>query len=137
VTGHGRLGLLVIDHGSRREAANGDLMAIAQELARLRPDCAVAHAHMELAAPDLATAFATLVAQGATRVHVLTYFLANGRHCREDIPRLAAEAAAHHPGVTVEVAPGLGPHPALALLLLLRAGLAQRSPQAPAGDAPA
>ena len=127
-SGQDRRGLLVIDHGSRRDAANADIVAIAAELARLRPDTIVAHAHMELAAPDLATALAELVAQGATDIHVLPYFLANGRHCREDIPRIAHEAAAAHPGITITVAPALGPHPALALLLLARANLVPGAP---------
>jgi sirohydrochlorin cobaltochelatase len=76
-----------------------------------------------VAAPSIADGFATLVAGGATRVHLLPYFLSDGRHTSEDIPRLAAAAAAHHPGVTFAVAPALGPHDLLARLLVERAGL--------------
>lgn len=70
-------------------------------------------AHMELAEPSLPTAFARCVARGATTVVVHPYFLLPGRHWREDIPRLAAEAAREHPGVRWLVTAPLGLHPAL------------------------
>ncbi|MBA2480780.1 MAG: cobalamin biosynthesis protein CbiX [Planctomycetes bacterium] len=117
-------GLLVVDHGSRREEANAQLADIASRLRRLRPTDAVEHAHMELGEPTIVQAFARLVAAGATTVSVLPYFLSGGRHSSEDIPRLVAEAVAAHPGVAFTVAPALGPHDALARLLLERAGLA-------------
>ena len=66
---------------------------------------------MELAEPSIATAFARCVEQGATLVVVVPYFLAPGKHWHEDIPRLAAEAAAPHAGVDMSVAPPLGLHP--------------------------
>jgi sirohydrochlorin cobaltochelatase len=56
-------------------------------------------------------------------VRVLPYFLSEGRHSREDIPRMVAEAARAHPALMVTVAPALGPHDLLARLLLERAGL--------------
>ncbi len=70
-------------------------------------------AHMEIAEPSIATAFADCVAAGATTVVVVPYFLWPGSHWTEDIPALAAEAAKAHPGVRYLVAAPLGPHPAL------------------------
>ena len=70
-------------------------------------------AHMELAEPSIATAFARCVEQGAVLVVVVPYFLGPGKHWNEDIPRLAAEAAARHPGVGHFVADPLGLHPLL------------------------
>jgi sirohydrochlorin ferrochelatase len=116
------LGLLLIDHGSRRAESNQQLEDMAARVRRLRPDAAVVAAHMEIAAPDLATAFATLVAHGATRVVILPYFLGDGRHLTQDIPALAAAAAAAHPGVGYTIGAALGPHDALAALLLERGG---------------
>lgn len=117
------LGLLLVDHGSRRAEANAQLDDMAARVRRLRPDAVVAAAHMEIAAPSIADGFATLVKQGATRVVVLPYFLSDGRHLSTDIPALAAAAAAQHPGVTVSIGKALGPHDALATLLLERSGL--------------
>ena len=114
------LGLLLIDHGSRRTESNQQLEDMAARVRRLRPDAAVAAAHMEIAAPDLATTFALLVNRGATRIVILPYFLSDGRHLTQDIPALAASAAANHPGITYTVGAALGPHDALAALLLER-----------------
>ncbi|MBA3483275.1 MAG: cobalamin biosynthesis protein CbiX, partial [Pirellulales bacterium] len=70
-------------------------------------------AHMELAEPSIATAFARCVELGATLVVVFPYFLGPGRHWNEDIPRLAAEAALPFAdrGVRHLVTEPLGLHP--------------------------
>ena len=114
------LGLLLIDHGSRRAESNHQLEDMAARVRRLRPTAAVAAAHMEIATPDLATTFAALVQQGATHIVILPYFLSDGRHLTQDIPALAASAAANHPGITYTLGSALGPHDALAALLLER-----------------
>jgi sirohydrochlorin ferrochelatase len=117
------IGLLVVDHGSRRAASNLQLEDIAGHLRRLRPDAVVTAAHMEISEPTIAQGLAVLVAAGATRIQVLPYFLSDGRHISEDIPRLVGEAAAAHPGLEVVIGKALGPHAALAELLLERSGL--------------
>ena len=71
-------------------------------------------AHMELAEPTIAQAFARCVARGARRVVVQPYFLSPGRHSTVDIPAMAAEAAAAHPGVAVVVTEALGLDPRMA-----------------------
>ncbi len=116
------LGLLLIDHGSRRGESNEQLVDMAARVRRLRPDDLVGYAHMELAPPSIAEGFADLVARGAREVRALLYFLGDGRHSREDIPRLVGEAAAAHPGVSWSVSPALGPHDRLAELLIERGG---------------
>lgn len=114
------LGLLLIDHGSRRAESNAQLEDMAARVRHLRPDAVVGAAHMEIATPDLATVFAALVAQGATRIVILPYFLSDGRHLTQDIPALANAAAAKHPGIAWSLGGALGPHDALASLLLER-----------------
>lgn len=111
--------LLLIDHGSRRAAANELLLTIAEDL-RTRTDAHVEPAHMELAEPTIAQAFDACVAAGATEVIAVPYFLSPGRHANEDVPRLVAEAAAKHPEVRFDVAPPLGPDELLMQLVLKR-----------------
>jgi sirohydrochlorin ferrochelatase len=65
-------------------------------------------AHMEIAEPSIASAFAKCVARGASRVVVCPFFLGPGKHWTLDIPRLTAEAAAKHPHIKFHVAPTLG-----------------------------
>jgi sirohydrochlorin ferrochelatase len=107
----GRIGVIVVDHGSRREASNRWLERIADELASAAGWSVVEPAHMELAEPSIATAFARCVDRGARRVVVLPYFLLPGRHWREDIPRLVAEAATAYPEVAYRVVAPVGIHP--------------------------
>lgn len=115
--------LLLVDHGSRASEANESLVAIAELVrARVGPGVIVGYAHMELATPTVHDAIAILVAEGAAQITVVPYFLARGRHSREDIPKLVSDATAAHPGVLFVVAEPLGPHPLLAELVLLRGG---------------
>lgn len=103
--------VIIVDHGSRLRESNDQLLAVVEEYRRRWPGRVVEPAHMELAEPTIAQAFNRCVEQGARSVVVVPYFLAPGRHWTEDIPRLAAEAAAPYPQVRHVVAPPLGLHP--------------------------
>lgn len=106
-------GLVIVDHGSRRPESNELLLEVVEAYRRHSSWQIVEPAHMELAEPSIAAAFARCVEQGAKQVVIMPYFLAPGRHWNEDIPRLAAEAASPFAerGVTFLVAPPLGVHP--------------------------
>jgi sirohydrochlorin ferrochelatase len=65
-------------------------------------------AHMEIAEPSIATAYARCVERGAEQVVVTPFFLGPGKHWTGDIPRLTAEAAKNHPGTTFHVTIPLG-----------------------------
>lgn len=103
--------IVLVDHGSRRDESNALLLEVAAAYRAHSARAIVEPAHMELAEPSIATAFARAASQGATHVTVVPYFLAPGKHWNEDIPRLAAEAAALHGGLSYVVAPPLGLHP--------------------------
>ncbi len=121
--------LVLVDHGSRAADANAVVESAARDLAARSGDrfVAVMAAHMELASPSLAEAFASVVAAGAETVVVVLFFLGPGTHSRRDIPALVAQAAAQHPGLQVVVSEPLGHDPRLVDLALIRAeqGLAQ------------
>ncbi|MBM3634032.1 MAG: cobalamin biosynthesis protein CbiX [Actinobacteria bacterium] len=110
-----RIGVIVVDHGSRRAESNEMLEELTRRSIseRLEYDI-VEPAHMELAEPSIATAFDRCVARGATMVVIQPYFLLPGKHWKQDIPELAAEAASHHPGVEYLVAAPFGVHPLMA-----------------------
>ena len=102
---------LLIDHGSRRAEANTLIGRVAARVkARLGENAVVEGAHMELAEPSIADAFARCVEQGATRVVAHPFMLTKGRHVSEDIPRLVAEAAELHEGIEFVIAAPLGSH---------------------------
>ncbi len=105
--------LLIVDHGTRSHDANARLAAFAERVAAERPDWRVAHAHMELAEPDFATAIDALVSDGATEIHVHLHFLGRGYHVRETIPELVATARARHTRIEIHVGDPIGDDPRL------------------------
>lgn len=84
-------------------------------------------AHMELAAPTIAEAFARCVERGATRVLVFPYFLSPGRHWTEDIPALVADAAKTFPHVPWLVTAPFGLHPKMLDIINDRLRLCQEA----------
>lgn len=107
------LGVVIVDHGSLRAESNDLLLQVVEAFKRQTGMAIVEPAHMELAEPSIGDAFDAAVAAGASTVVVTPFFLAPGRHIQDDIPRLAAEAAACHPGIEYQVSEPLGAHPAL------------------------
>jgi len=106
-----KLGVILVDHGSRREESNALLVEIVRQFAAASGLPIVEPAHMELAEPSIATAFRRCAERGARTIVVFPYFLLPGRHWHEDIPRLAGEAVRHHPGVRYLVTAPLALHP--------------------------
>jgi sirohydrochlorin ferrochelatase len=116
--------ILLIDHGSKRAEANHMLACMANLVQHLvGGEAVVEYAHMELAEPDIAKGFAAAVTRGATEVIAFPYMLSPGKHATSDIPRMVAEAAAEHPGLTYRMTSGFGVHEKLGELILDRAGL--------------
>ena len=87
------------------------------------PDVIVRPAHMELAEPSIAAGFASCVEAGATDVIVFPYMLSPGRHSTTDIPRMVAEVAGSHPGVSYSVTEPFGINEKLGEIILTRAGI--------------
>ncbi len=114
-----RRALIIVDHGSRLAQANALLEAMVSMLRTMTPD-AVYAAHMELAQPTISQAFEAAVTRGADFVFVFPYFLAPGRHSREDIPRMCAEAAAKYPGLQWHCAGPIGLDRTIGELILRR-----------------
>ena len=110
-----RIGVIVVDHGSRRAESNEMLEQLTRTSIADRLDYDIVEpAHMELAEPSIATAFDRCVERGATMVVIQPYFLLPGKHWNQDIPELAEQAATAHPGVEYLVAAPFGVHPLMA-----------------------
>lgn len=116
--------ILLIDHGSRRTAANHMLSCMANLVQQLVGETAVVrYAHMELAEPSIGRGFADCVEAGADEVIAVPYMLSPGRHATSDIPLLVGEAAKAFPAVSYRVTQGLGVDERIGHLVLARAGL--------------
>lgn len=115
-----RRAMLIVNHGTRVPEANAHLGALAEQVAQRRRDWLVAHAHMEMAQPDVPTAIDVLVEQGARSIHVYLHFLSNGSHVRETIPELVDAARAKHPAIEITIGDPLGHDPRIVDLVVAR-----------------
>jgi sirohydrochlorin ferrochelatase len=115
-----RIGVILVDHGSRRDESNSLLFHVVKQFAIATGLPIVEPAHMELAEPSIATAFSRCVERGASTVVVFPYFLLPGRHWHDDIPQLAAAAARQHVGVRYLVTAPFGLHPLMAEVMRQR-----------------
>ena len=121
--------LLLIAHGSRREASNQEVRELAARLERIAGDRfdRVLPAFLELAEPDIPTGVDLCVESGATTVTAVPYFLSAGRHVVSDIPAELEKAMRKHPAVTIHQSDYLGKHESIPELLL---ALALAKPEA-------
>ena len=112
--------LLIVAHGSRRQASNEEVRALAERVAELnQPGIdAVGVAFLELAEPSIPEGLGRCVARGAREIVVFPYFLAAGTHVARDIPEALAEFRDRHPGVTVRLTRHLGAASALPGIVL-------------------
>ena len=96
-----RLGILLIDHGSKRKASNEHLNSIAEQYHSSlisddndeKNNIVVKAAHMEIAEPSILTTLRQLIVEEkVTKVVCVPYFLSPGKHAMVDVPNLIAEA---------------------------------------------
>ncbi len=117
--------LLILVHGSPRPVANGTMFQVVDTL-KSRPEVAaqfpiVAVGFMECNEPSIPDAIDQCVAEGATSLTAVPYFLHTGTHVCDDLPSLLEEAQTRHPAVTFCMSDYLGLSPRLTDLLATRA----------------
>lgn len=109
--------VVVAAHGSRADAANAahrDLVAALDAAI----DGSARPAFLELTEPSIPDVIDAAVADGATDVLVLPYFLHPGRHNGEDMPAIVLAAAERHPSARVRLLDLFGADPAVVELLV-------------------
>ena len=109
--------VILFAHGSRDPLWRLPMEAVAAQVAATDPQVQVACAFLELTEPDLPTAAAQCVAQGAQQLTVVPMFLGVGRHVREDLPVLMDSLRQQHPGVDIVLQAAVGENPQLVALL--------------------
>ncbi|HKY63773.1 MAG TPA: CbiX/SirB N-terminal domain-containing protein [bacterium] len=108
--------LVLIAHGSRLEAANEEIRALASRL-EARLGYPVIGAFLELAAPSIPEAVDLALATRAAEILILPYFLTQGRHVQADIPAILAEKARAYPETPLKLLPYLGSQEGILSLL--------------------
>lgn len=107
--------LLVLAHGSRVEKSNQEIIDFTAHLSdrikslfdRVEP------CFLELTAPRFKDTLSMVAEEGAEEIVIYPHFLAEGRHVRDDIPKVVTRFEKQYPKVTVKVEPYLGQQSAL------------------------
>jgi sirohydrochlorin ferrochelatase len=102
--------LLIVAHGSRREASNDEIRSLAKkvsESARLDSNN-VQVAFLEFASPSITEAVDACFNDGTEVLMLLPYFLSAGNHVVEDIPREVCKALEKWPEKTISILPHIG-----------------------------
>lgn len=107
------MAIILFGHGARNPEWAAPFHRIRDALRTHAPATPVEFAFLELMPPTLDEAVDTLVGKGATRVRIVPVFMSQGGHVLNDLPRMAAAAAARHPGLSIAVAAPLGESPAV------------------------
>jgi sirohydrochlorin ferrochelatase len=123
----GKRAALLIAHGSRRDAANLDLVRLADALRARLIYPIVEIAYLELAKPAILDGGLACVEQGADRVFLLPYFLSAGAHVSDDLERFRHELATQFPNVRFVLCKPLSLHPLLVDIVIDRLSEAERA----------
>jgi len=119
--------VLLIAHGSRREAANRDLVKLAEMLRERKQFSIIEISYLELAEPTIPEGAARCVAMGANEVLMLPYFLSAGVHVQNDLEQYRLEFSARYPETSFRLCPHLGLHPLMLEIVLDRLNEAAQS----------
>jgi sirohydrochlorin cobaltochelatase len=109
--------IVLFGHGSRDPLWRLPMETVAARLRAEQPGIPVRCAYLELEAPDLATAAAALIADGAADITIVPMFLGTGRHAREDLPKLVEQLRMDHPSVGFVLQKPVGEDPRVLQLL--------------------
>lgn len=114
------IALLVVAHGSRREASNDEVRKLV-ELISIRSGIRfkmVKPAFLELASPSIPEGIELCIKEGASEVVVFPYFLSAGRHVSEDVPNEVDLKRKEYPHIPIKIANYLGSNEGIADLVL-------------------
>jgi sirohydrochlorin cobaltochelatase len=105
------MGLILFAHGARDAAWAVPFEAVAARVRAQQPRWLVVTAYLELMAPDLAGAAASLQQSGCNRIHIVPLFLGSGAHVKRDLPLQVQRLREQHPGIEWSLHPAIGEHP--------------------------
>jgi sirohydrochlorin cobaltochelatase len=109
--------VVLFAHGSRDLQWQKPLRAVEARVRVLAPTLPLRCAFLEWTEPDLPSAVAELISEGATAVRILPLFLGMGRHAREDLPQAVEALRVRWPQVAFTLRPAIGEDPRLVDLL--------------------
>ena len=102
--------LVVLAHGSRVAKSNAEVVLLSERLKLLVSSKydRVVPCFLELTEPRLVSVLDQLSDEGVTEIVVYPHFLAEGRHVRDDIPKIISDFEMKNENIEVSLLPYLG-----------------------------
>ena len=113
-------GLLVVGHGTRNVAGQGEFLQLVELAASRLTNVAVEPCFLELCEPAIPAAIERLVQRGCRRIAAVPLMLLAAGHVRKDIPHAVCEAIAPYSNVELRMTAHLGCRAGLLELSQLR-----------------
>ena len=102
--------LIVVAHGSKVESSNNEIKRIVDKIKENLKDeqLDVFYAFLELAEPSIFVSINKAITHGCKVIKVFPYFLAAGKHVKEDIPIEIKKFKKQYPDIKFELLPHIG-----------------------------
>lgn len=112
--------LLLVAHGSRREASNEEVREITKQIRKQASDkfLKIECAFLELAEPSIPQGIDSCINGDVDELVVFPYFLSAGRHVSMDIPEIVMEKQQEYSDKSIEIVTHLGAIDGVAGLIL-------------------
>ena len=102
--------LIVVAHGSKVESSNNEIKRIVDKIKENLKDeqLDVFYAFLELAEPSIFVSINKAITHGCKVIKVFPYFLAAGKHVKEDIPAEIKKFKKRYPEIEFILLPHIG-----------------------------
>lgn len=102
--------LIIVAHGSKVKTSNDEIVNIANNIRNNfnEDEMLVLHAFLELTEPSIFHTLNKAVSHGCTKVKIFPYFLAAGKHVKDDIPNEVKLFKKRYPEVEFILLPHIG-----------------------------
>lgn len=102
--------LIIIAHGSKMESSNKEIINLVDNIREKQKEknILVLEGFLELSEPSIFHALNKAVLDGAKTIKIFPYFLAEGKHVKEDIPNEIKKFKKKYPEIEFIILPHLG-----------------------------
>ncbi|MDQ2725732.1 MAG: sirohydrochlorin chelatase [Actinomycetota bacterium] len=104
----GRVGVLLVGHGSRSRLGAAQMHRIADLVAAARPGTIIELGFLEMSDPPATRALDDLVARGCRQIVVLPLLLLGAGHAKSDVPAVVVAGRRRHPAIAITYGSPLG-----------------------------
>ena len=101
--------LIIVAHGSKVKSSNDEIVDIVSKIkSNVDDNILVLHAFLELSEPSVFKAITNAIAENCKKIKIFPYFLAAGKHVKEDIPYEIKKFRKQYPEIEFILLPHIG-----------------------------